>query len=420
MSRLPSKLLCLLFTIVVYAVGFFSAVHTMTSNGDVDRQPLAPPSILPPTPLPNNLLDVQRGVKNTVDGAMGGLHTTLRKDRVWGGEADPFKSQLPVERMSPYDNINNPVRGGASSSTLAPRAPEAPPERPGLAAPFVASLPYPAPPCDPIENPSDLQVTLVSSASMDRISSISAFCSTWSGPISVVFYTSLPPPTVDLKVRSLPSCGVGDDSRITVTTRTPTREEEEDPRLFPVNELRNLAIEAVKTTHYVYIDVDFYPSDKILETILSPPAALVLASSYKSALVIPAFERSYLTCSPRNYDLSEGEKREFQDCVSKLAMPSDMQDLKKQMKKRMTRVFDGRFTSVPHSSTGYNEWFKQEVGELRDIKCIDSDRYEPYLVLRKCASLPPFQPSFTGYGKNKASHTLHLRYLSYDLKRGKG
>ena len=81
--------------------------------------------------------------------------------------------------------------------------------------------------------------------------------------MSLAFYTSLPPPEVLLQIKELaPGCGDADD-RIEVTTRAPTREEEDDNSLFPVNELRNVAVEAVKTSHYVYIDFDFRPSSKV-------------------------------------------------------------------------------------------------------------------------------------------------------------
>lgn len=49
--------------------------------------------------------------------------------------------------------------------------------------------------------------------------------------------------------------------------------------------------------------------------------------------------------------------------------------------------------------------------ELHPIPCFRSNRYEPYLLLRRCApTLPPFAEAFTGYGKNKIQHVAHLRF----------
>jgi hypothetical protein len=41
-------------------------------------------------------------------------------------------------------------------------------------------------------------------------------------------------------------------------------------------------------------------------------------------------------------------------------------------------------------------------------------------VLRKCADLPPYQEQFTGYGKNKIQHIVHLRHLLYRFSVGGG
>ena len=37
---------------------------------------------------------------------------------------------------------------------------------------------------------------------------------------------------------------------------------------YPVNELRNLALRAVRTTHILYLDVDFWPSEHLYDTIM--------------------------------------------------------------------------------------------------------------------------------------------------------
>jgi hypothetical protein len=59
-------------------------------------------------------------------------------------------------------------------------------------------------------------------------------------------------------------------------------------------------------------------------------------------------------------------------------------------------------------------WFlRQGRDELRDINCFQTNRYEPYLVLRRCAPTPRFAEAFTGYGKNKIQHIAHLRLLGF-------
>lgn len=56
---------------------------------------------------------------------------------------------------------------------------------------------------------------------------------------------------------------------------------------YPINELRNLAIDAAKTTHFLTLDVDLWPSSGLHEAFARQSPA-VLGNS-RSALVVPAF-----------------------------------------------------------------------------------------------------------------------------------
>lgn len=43
-------------------------------------------------------------------------------------------------------------------------------------------------------------------------------------------------------------------------TKTPAQSEEElDPESYPVNRLRNVAVEAVRTSHFLMTDIDIWP-----------------------------------------------------------------------------------------------------------------------------------------------------------------
>jgi len=84
-----------------------------------------------------------------------------------------------------------------------------------------------------------------------------------------------------------------------------------------------------------------------------------------------------------------------------------------------------------HHTTKTQKWLKsewydepsktdeQKTRTIRQIKCFDSLRYEPYVVLPWCPSVPSTKPQplapyyderFYGYGKNKIQHISHLRY----------
>jgi hypothetical protein len=54
------------------------------------------------------------------------------------------------------------------------------------------------------------------------------------------------------------------------------------------------------------------------------------------------------------------------------------------------------------------------------IDCLHSWLYEPYLVVRYCREMPPFQEAFTGYGRNKVSWMTHSRRLGHKYQQPGG
>ena len=93
-------------------------------------------------------------------------------------------------------------------------------------------------------------------------------------------------------------------------------------------------------------------------------------------------------------------------------MPKNKDELIALIKKRQASTFDPT-NEGGHGSTRYISWKDQEEGKYLDLPCIRSNRYEPYLVLRYCNDLPPFQEGFSGYGKNKMTWAMQLRRSGY-------
>ena len=92
-----------------------------------------------------------------------------------------------------------------------------------------------------------------------------------------------------------------------------------------------------------------------------------------------------------------------------------MDDLRPLLDSQDVGVFDLESNWNGHGSTSYKTFLLQNDGELFDLPCINSNRYEPYLAFRYCSDLPPFQEAFTGYGKNKMTWAMHLRRSGYDF-----
>jgi hypothetical protein len=218
-------------------------------------------------------------------------------------------------------------------------------------------------------------------------------CLRWKRAISIAVYTEGSTETALSLYDQLVHMGCPDS--ISVNTVTGYSEEE-----YPVNVLRNKALEAVKTSHVVYVDVDFWESVDLYENLLLHKDTL---KDPKQAIVIPAFQLNR-------------QCREWRDCREKNVpvMPHSKDELLDLMIEHMANAFDPTNLGG-HGSTRYKDWLDQRADELLPIECVNSNRYEPYLVFRHCHDLPPFQEAFTGYGKNKMTWVMQLRRAGYRL-----
>jgi hypothetical protein len=82
--------------------------------------------------------------------------------------------------------------------------------------------------------------------------------------------------------------------------------------------------------------------------------------------------------------------------------------------KRHGHIFDPT-NKGGHGSTDYKTWFKQQPASLRSIDCLQSNRYEPFVMIRYCRDMPPFQAAFSGYGKNKVTWMMQTIASGYVL-----
>ena len=77
---------------------------------------------------------------------------------------------------------------------------------------------------------------------------------------------------------------------------------QENPDIFPINLLRNKAIEQVKTTHFWLSDMDVWPSMTTYDTIMNLPREWFM--NEKNLGIVPVFQNKRLfKCST------------FQDCI---------------------------------------------------------------------------------------------------------
>ena len=243
-----------------------------------------------------------------------------------------------------------------------------------------------APSCSDPLSPESVSFTLVSQLSNDRLWMVPYHCQRWGNnyPMSIAVFTDR---TVEHVKSELVANGCSEEL-LTVQTVKRTKYDPKGTE-YPVNLMRNLAFSKVKTSHIVYADVDFWPATDLHSILSTPSVKERLASDYKLATVIPVFQmnrrcRQYWDCRDNNIP----------------KMPKNKDEMIETIMIRKGSSFDPT-NKGGHGSTMYKKWLTQETGTFADLPCINSNRYEPYLTVRYCSELPPFQEGFTGYGKNK-------------------
>ena len=260
-----------------------------------------------------------------------------------------------------------------------------------------------APSCEEHVNHEDISFTLVTQVSEDRLWLITQNCVRWApGRISVAVFTNKSIDTLWDDFSKLEAkYGSCQPNQVTLSALSTINYGKGN---YPINTLRNLALQQVKTTHIMYVDSDFFVSPNLFSVLHHSDIKKRLAKDYKLALVVPAFQiRQKCKKTLSEYDCRlDNMKR----------IPKDVDELLPTVISHKTSAFDPT-NRGGHGSTSYIEWARMNPGDLRDIPCILSNRYEPYLAVRYCKDYPPYQEIFTGYGKNKMTQIMQMRHTGY-------
>jgi Glycosyl-transferase for dystroglycan len=290
-----------------------------------------------------------------------------------------------------------------------------------------------------------LSVTLVIQTSPDRLWILQETCQRWSShPIVVVVAVD----HADDGAGSGGGEGGGEASSSTAAMISAAQtacgahldlvvhrllEDDNPSSPYPVNVLRNLGLDRVRTSHVLVSDIDFVPSLHLDDTILH----YVQHRADHDALVVPAFQRVLKPpCTTAD------------ECQHHLAsnssfLPRTFEELQQCVHERNECiVFQDDNNWEGHSSTGSKQWLERKFFETnndekptttttttpRQLHCFDSLRYEPYVVLRWCPApsatttsqqrpvvAPYYDERFHGYGKNKIQLIAHLRLLGYQF-----
>jgi glycosyltransferase-like protein LARGE len=168
---------------------------------------------------------------------------------------------------------------------------------------------------------------------------------------------------------------------------------------YPYNFLRNVALNNAVTDYVMVLDADLIPPPNAHDTILQKFKTLPeLMSNEKTLLILPSFER-LLLADEKSTSLRADD------------LPSTKAAVLKQMEDNpgMLEVFLKNEWERCHKPTNFPLWFKSSQIYLVKYEF----HFEPYYVIRKTPSLPPFWEHFTGFGFDKLSWVEEIAAAGY-------
>uniref|UniRef100_A0A8C6C823 LARGE xylosyl- and glucuronyltransferase 2 n=1 Tax=Monodon monoceros TaxID=40151 RepID=A0A8C6C823_MONMO len=238
----------------------------------------------------------------------------------------------------------------------------------------ITFLPHKPPPPQPHD------VTLVAQLSMDRVQMLEALCRHWPGPMSLALYLTDAEAQQFLRfVETSVVLSTRQDVAYHVVYR-------EGP-LYPINQLRNVALAQALTPYVFLSDIDFLPAYSLYDYLRASIKQLELGSGRKAALVVPAFETLHY----------------------RFSFPSSKAELLALLDAGSLHTF--RYHEWPrgHAPTDYARW--REAQAPYHVQWAAD--YEPYVVVpRDC---PRYDPRFAGFGWNKVAHVVELDAQEYEL-----
>lgn len=223
--------------------------------------------------------------------------------------------------------------------------------------------------------------TLVVQFSMDRFPSFEKLCENWNGPISAAIFAS------DYETSILESFYKNSDvlnKRSNIGYHIVFKTSHND--VYPINLLRNIALQQANTKFVFLLDVDFVPNSELytyLQVFFSE-----IPDTGKKAYIVPAFENLYYN----------------------LQIPQNKSQLVNLIKQGKITTFHSYIWEEGHRATDFERWY--DTDEHYTVKW--QKNFEPYLVMRK--DLCPFYDKrFAGFGWNKVTHVMELDAAGFEF-----
>ncbi|KRZ24161.1 Glycosyltransferase-like protein LARGE2 [Trichinella pseudospiralis] len=222
-------------------------------------------------------------------------------------------------------------------------------------------------------------VTLLTQLSFDRLVSLNRLLIQWTGPIIAVLYLT------DAEAFQLAT--FMENNFLNIRNNVIIHVVYKEGNLYPVNKLRNIALQSSITPFVFMNDIDFVPATGLYEYLLQILPQQSDASAPKKAYIVPAFEvYSY-----------------------HVIIPESKTDLLKSLDSGEIHIFRSKEWVKGHLATDYDRWRTA----LEPYKIAWSTDYEPYFVVGR--DVPLYDERFVGFGWNKVAHVMNLDFLNYEF-----
>jgi len=180
------------------------------------------------------------------------------------------------------------------------------------------------------------------------------------------------------------------------------------PHEYPVNILRNIALEEAPTDHIMYVDVDFIPSVGAHSHLVQQLSLMdVSMKKEKMVLILPAFERKLSKLETESSSSSSSSMESFH-------LPSNKEELLPFVTgvdvNNIIAPFHLEEFPPGHGPTQFPKWYT-----ATETYQVDYDyQFEPYFVINK-VDMPLFWEYFRGRYCNKFSWVGELFLAGYSF-----
>lgn len=221
------------------------------------------------------------------------------------------------------------------------------------------------------------EITLISQLSMDRLQMLEPLCRYWKGPMSMSVYAS-DAETVKLSnyIASCECFQQRNDIALHIVYA--------ESQIYPVNYLRNVALDHLSTRFAFLLDIDFVPMVDLHDYLLE---AVRVLGAEKRALVVPAFETH----------------------LYRLELPHNKAELLDMVEAKSIKPFRHDEWPQGHAPTNYQHW---RIAS-RPYRVDWEPNFEPYILLQW--PFVRYDTRFVGFGWNKVSHIMELHHAGYEF-----